>query len=119
MKKVNLAQKLSLFKELWSPRIVGELNDQYVKLAKLKGEFIWHKHENEDELFLILHGQLKILLQDNDEIILNEGEFFIVPKDTEHKTIAEKETHILVFEPKTTLTTGSRSSKKTENLEKI
>jgi mannose-6-phosphate isomerase-like protein (cupin superfamily) len=119
MKKVNLEQKLSLFKEYWSPRIVGELNDQYVKLAKLKGEFIWHKHENEDEMFLVLQGSLIIKIQDNNDFLLDEGEFFIVPRNTEHKTIAEQEVHVLVFEPKTTLTTGSKSSTKTENLEKI
>jgi len=119
MKKVNLEQKLSLFKELWSPRIVGELNDQYVKVAKLKGEFIWHKHENEDEMFLVLHGSLRIKMQNNDDILLEEGEFFIVPRNTEHKTIAEEEVHVVVFEPKTTLTTGSKSKKQTENLEKI
>lgn len=119
MKKVNLKQKLSLFKELWSPRIVGELNDQFVKLAKLKGEFIWHKHEKEDELFLVLQGNLIIKVQDDDDVLLEEGEFFIVPRNTEHKTIAEEETHVLVFEPKTTLTTGSKSVQQTENLERI
>jgi mannose-6-phosphate isomerase-like protein (cupin superfamily) len=119
MKKVNLEQKLSLFKEYWSPRIVGELNDQYVKLAKLKGEFIWHKHENEDEMFLVLQGNLIIKIQDNEEVFLEEGEFFIVPRNTEHKTIAAEEVHVLVFEPKTTLTTGSKSRKKTEKLERI
>lgn len=109
MKKVNIAQKLSLFKEYWSPRIVGELNDQYVKVAKLKGEFIWHKHDKEDELFLVLKGRLEIKLRKQD-IILNEGEFFIVPHGTEHQTIAKEETHILLFEPKTTLITGSATS---------
>jgi mannose-6-phosphate isomerase-like protein (cupin superfamily) len=119
MKKVNLAQKLSLFKEYWSPRIVGELNDQYVKLAKLKGEFIWHKHKNEDELFLVIKAMLKVQLKNDKDILLKEGEFFIVPRDTEHKTIADEETHVLVLEPKSTLTTGSKSRVKTERLEKI
>lgn len=111
MDKVNLEKKLSLFKELWSPRIVGELNDQYVKIAKLKGDFIWHKHDNEDELFLVLKGSLVIKLRKKD-IHLSEGEFFIVPRKVEHKTIAEEETHVLLFEPKTTLITGSTTSEK-------
>lgn len=111
MEKVNLEEKLAKFKEYWSPRIVGELNDQHVKLAKLKGEFIWHKHDNEDELFLVLKGKLEIKMR-HHEVELNPGEFFIVPKKTEHKTIAEEETHVLLFEPKTTLTTGSTISEK-------
>ncbi|HDL18982.1 MAG TPA: cupin domain-containing protein [Bacteroidetes bacterium] len=109
MKKVNIAEKLSLFKEYWRPRIVGELNDQYVKVAKVKGEFIRHKHDKEDELFLILKGSLEIKLR-KQNVILNEGEFFIVPRGVEHKTVAKEETHILLFEPKTTLITGSTTS---------
>lgn len=111
MEKVNVEKKLALFKELWSPRIVGELNDQYVKIAKLKGEFIWHKHDKEDELFFVIKGSLVIKFR-KKEIKLNEGEFFIVPRKLEHKTVAEKETHVLLFEPKTTLTTGSQTSEK-------
>ena len=110
--KVNLAQKLSLFDDLWSPRIVGELNGQYVKLAKIKGEFVWHHHEHEDELFLVVKGRMTIKLPDGD-ISLEEGEFCIVPRGVEHKPVAEKEVHIMLFEPKSTLHTGNVRSEKT------
>jgi len=112
MQKVNLAEKLALFSEQWSPRIVGELNGQYVKLAKVKGEFEWHKHANEDELFLVLAGCLVVKLRDRD-IPLEEGEFFIVPRGVEHKPVAERETHVLLFEPVSTLNTGDRRSDRT------
>ena len=112
MQKVNLAQKLALFSELWSPRIVGELNGQYVKLAKVEGEFEWHKHADEDELFLVLAGCLVIKLRDHD-IRLEEGEFFIVPRGMEHNPVAERETHVLLFEPMSTLNTGDRRSDRT------
>jgi mannose-6-phosphate isomerase-like protein (cupin superfamily) len=112
MQRVNLAQKLTLFSELWSPRIVGELNGQYVKLAKVEGEFEWHKHANEDELFLVLAGCLVIKLRDRD-IRLEEGEFFIVPRGVEHKPVAERETHVLLFEPMSTLNTGDQRSDRT------
>lgn len=105
MEKVNLAEKLSRFDELWSPKIVGELNGQHVKLAKLKGEFVWHRHDAEDELFLVVKGRLCIKLQEMD-VVLEEGEFFIVPRGVEHKPVAEQETHILLFEPASTLHTG-------------
>jgi mannose-6-phosphate isomerase-like protein (cupin superfamily) len=119
MKKVNLAEKLERFEEYWSPRIVGELNDQYVKLVKVKGEFIWHKHDNEDEMFLVLKGRL-VLEMKGETIVLNEGEFFIVPRGVEHKPVAEEETHVLVFEPKTTLNTGEvRNERTVEKLERI
>jgi mannose-6-phosphate isomerase-like protein (cupin superfamily) len=119
MDKVNLAEKLALFSEHWSPKIVGELNGQHVKLAKLKGEFIWHHHDNEDELFLVLRGHLVIKLQDRD-VTLNEGEFFIVPKGVEHKPIAEGEVHVLLLEPASTLNTGNvRNQRTIEHLERI
>jgi len=119
MKKVSLKQKFSLFTEYWTPKIVGELNGQYVKLAKLKGEFVWHKHEDEDEMFLVVKGSLNIELQDL-EIKLEEGEFFIVPKGVEHKPHADEEVHMLLFEPKTTAHTGDVKSKLTvEKLEWI
>ena len=105
MDKVNLAGKLSLFTDYYNPRIVGELNNQHVKLAKLKGEFIWHKHDVEDELFLVIKGKLKMELRDKT-IEINEGEFIIVPRGVEHKPVAEEEVHILLFEPATTLNTG-------------
>lgn len=106
MDKINLDQKFSLFDDHWSPKIVGEFNDAHIKLAKLKGEFIWHHHENEDELFLITKGSLIIKLRDQD-ILLNEGEFFIVPKGVEHKPVADQEVHLILIEPKSTLNTGN------------
>ena len=105
MEKVNLAEKFSLFDEYWSPRIVGELNDSYVKLAKFKGEFMWHKHDAEDELFLVIKGHLLIKLRDR-EIHLDAGEFMIIPRGIEHLPIGDDEAHILLLEPKTTLNTG-------------
>ena len=112
MEKVNLKEKFKLFNELWTPKIVGELNGQYVKLAKTQGEFVWHKHDNEDEFFLIIKGSLTIQLSDRD-IRLQEGEFFIVPRGVEHKPISKEETHVLVFEPKSTLHTGDVKSELT------
>jgi len=119
MDKVNLNQKFKLFNELWTPKIVGELNGQYVKLVKTQGEFVWHKHDDEDEFFLVVKGSLTIRLRDGD-IQLNEGEFYIVPKSVEHKPYAEEEAHILVFEPKSTQHTGDVKSELTvEKLEWI
>ena len=112
MKKVNLSEKFGLFSDLWSPKIVGELNGQHVKLAKLKGEFVWHHHENEDELFLVLRGALAIHLRDR-VVNLSEGEFFIVPKGVEHKPVAEDEAHILLLEPVSTLNTGNVRNERT------
>ncbi len=112
MDKVNLADKFSLFQEYWSPKIVGELNDSHVKLAKLKGEFVWHQHENEDELFLVVKGRLLIKLRDRD-IWLNEGEFTIIPKGVEHLPIADEEAHVLLLEPKSTLNTGNVQNERT------
>lgn len=106
MEKVNLAQKFGLFNDHWSPKIVGELNGQQVKLAKLHGEFVWHHHEDEDELFLVVKGQLTMKLRDGD-IVLNEGEFLIVPRGVEHMPVALEEVHVLLFEPKGTLNTGN------------
>ena len=117
--KVNINNKLSLFNEYWSPKIVGELNGQYVKLAKFKGEFIWHKHDNEDEMFYVIRGKFIIELRDQF-IELDEGEFFIVPKGIEHRPFAEQEVSVLLFEPKTTLNTGNQKNELTrENLQKI
>jgi mannose-6-phosphate isomerase-like protein (cupin superfamily) len=119
MEKVNLAEKFGLFDEYWSPKIVGELNGQHVKLAKLKGEFVWHHHEAEDELFLVVKGQLVIKLREKDAI-LEEGEFFIVPRGVEHKPVAEEEVHVLLFEPKSTSNTGNvRNERTLENLNRI
>lgn len=103
--KVNLNEKLALFSDHWSPRIVGELNGHQVKLAKLKGEFVWHRHEREDEMFLVLAGNLVIRMRDR-EVTLRPGEMFIVPRDTEHQPVAEQEVHVLLLEPAGTLNTG-------------
>ncbi len=110
--KVNLAEKLGLFAEHWSPRIVGELNGQQVKLAKLLGEFTWHHHEDEDELFLVLKGRLTMELRDRT-LILEEGEMFVVPRGVEHRPVAEEEVHVLLFEPASTLNTGNRRDERT------
>ena len=119
MNKVNLGEKFALFDEYWSPRIAGELNGQQVKLAKLKGEFVWHHHEAEDELFLVVKGSLTIQLPDED-VVLREGEFLIIPRGIEHKPVAEQEAHVLLFEPKSTLNTGNvRSEHTIEDLESI
>ena len=104
--KGNLVDKLQQFTEHWSPRIVGELNGQHVKLAKLEGEFPWHHHQHEDELFLVLDGHLTIHLRDRT-VELDEGEFFIVPRGVEHKPVAAVEPHVMLFEPASTLNTGN------------
>ncbi|USQ15229.1 cupin domain-containing protein (plasmid) [Legionella lytica] len=109
MKKVNLAEKFNLFNEHWSPYIVGELNGQYVKLAKFKGEFMWHSHAKEDELFLVVKGTLRIEFRDGI-VTLNEGEFYIVPKGVEHKPVADEEAHVMLLEPKSTEQTGGIES---------
>ena len=112
MPKVNLAQKFGLIKEYWSPKIAGQLNGQYVKLAKFKGEFVWHQHEKEDELFLVTKGRLIIQLRDGD-VSLAEGEFFIVPAGVEHKPVAQEEVHALMLEPISTLNTGNVTNERT------
>ncbi|MEO6254054.1 MAG: cupin domain-containing protein [Ferruginibacter sp.] len=119
MQKVNLAEKLSLFNDHYNPRIVGELNGQQVKLVKLKGEFIWHSHEHEDELFLVIKGKLKMEYRDRT-VEINEGEFIIVPHGVEHKPAADEEVHILLFEPASTLNTGDVQNEMTRaTLDKI
>src|SRR5712692_11171130 len=112
MEKINIADKFSLFQEYWSPKIAGELNDSYIKLVKLKGEFVWHHHDTEDELFLVIKGRLLIKLRDRD-IFLEEGEFVIIPRGVEHLPIAENEAHVVLLEPKTTLNTGNVRDEKT------
>ena len=116
MKKINLQEKFALFQEHWTPKIIGELNNQQVKLAKVKGEFVWHDHAHEDELFLVIKGQLKMVLE-KEEILLNEGELFIVPRGIQHKPVAEEECWILLFEPKETKHTGIVQSELTKNEE--
>ncbi len=119
MEKVNLAHKFSLFEDHWSPKIAGEINDSYLKLVKFKGEFVWHHHEAEDELFLVVKGRFLVKLRDRD-IWLEEGEFVIVPRGVEHKPIAEEEPLVLLLEPKSTLNTGNvRDEKTVADLERI
>ncbi len=115
---VDLANKFNLFQEPWHPKIVGELNDSYVKLAKLKGEFVWHHHDNEDELFLVVKGTLVIKLRDRD-LTIHEGEFVIIPKGVEHLPVAEEEVHVLLLEPKSTLNTGNVQNERTVEAEWI
>jgi mannose-6-phosphate isomerase-like protein (cupin superfamily) len=110
--KVNLAEKLGRFADTWSPKIVGEINDAYVKLVKLKGEFIWHHHDHEDEMFLVVKGRLLMRLRDRD-IHLGEGEFVIIPRGVEHLPVADDECHVLLLEPKTTLNTGQVTNERT------
>lgn len=114
MKKVNVFEKLDQFSDHWNPRIVGELNGQQVKLAKLKGDFIWHSHRDEDEMFFILKGTLKIEFRDR-MVELNENEFFIIPRGVAHKPIATEEVHIMLFEPTSTRHTGEESHHLTNN----
>ncbi len=109
---VNLADKFSRFSEYWSPKIAAELNDNYVKLVKVKGEFVWHQHEHEDELFLVVKGRLLVKLRDRD-IWLNEGELAVIPKGVEHCPVAEEEAHVLLLEPKTTVNTGEERNERT------
>ena len=106
MTKVNIKEKLSSFEEMYVPKIVGELNGQYVKLVKFKGPYIMHKHDQEDELFWVLRGSFTMKYEDHEEVI-NEGEFVIVPRGVEHCPVAEEECHVALFEPSSTLNTGS------------
>ena len=105
MEKVNINQKLSLLNEYWQPKIIGELNEQHIKLAKFKGEFIWHKHDSEDEMFFVVRGSFTMKLRDKI-VELNEGEFFIVPRGIEHKPVADEEVSVMLFEPKSIIRTG-------------
>lgn len=112
MDKVNLAEKLTHIDAYWSPRLVAELNGQHVRLAKVKGEFVWHQHESEDELFLVLRGRLVIELRDR-RVELGEGDLFVVPRGVEHRPVAEEEVHLLLFEPASTRNTGNVTSERT------
>lgn len=112
MTKVNIGEKLSLFSELWSPKIVGELNGQYVKLVKFQGPFVWHHHDSEDEMFLVVKGRFRIEFEGRNEWI-EEGEFIIVPRGVEHKPVADEEAHVLLFEPVSTLNTGNIENERT------
>lgn len=119
MEKVNINEKLSLFSEHWEPKIVGELNGQMIKLVKFKDAFVWHHHETEDELFLVIKGRMLMEFRDRSEWV-EEGEFIIVPHGIEHRPVAPEETHVLLFEPATTLNTGNAESDlRQEVLERI
>jgi len=119
MEKINIAEKLNQFSDHWNPRIIGELNGQHIKAVKLKGEFIWHHHDHEDELFLVIKGVLKMEFRDRTEII-KPGEFIIVNRGVEHKPVADEEVEILLFEPASTLNTGNIENERTKKqLEKI
>lgn len=119
MDTINLLEKFGLFNEHWSPKVVGELNGQEVKLVKFQGEFVWHHHDNEDELFLVVKGSFEMEFRDKT-VIVKEGEFLIVPKGVAHRPIAKEEVWVLLFEPASTLNTGNVTNEKTKTqLEKI
>jgi mannose-6-phosphate isomerase-like protein (cupin superfamily) len=112
MEKVNLEEKLSKIKEYWNPKIIGELNDSYVKAVKIKGEFVWHHHDHEDEMFLVVKGRLRMRFRDRD-VMVSPSEFIIVPKGVEHLPVADEEVHIVLLEPKSTLNTGNVQNERT------
>lgn len=116
MDKINLEEKLKFFNDYWSPKIIGELNDSYLKIVKLKGEFVWHHHDNEDEMFFVINGTLIMRLKEDNtvkEIKVERGELIIIPKGVEHMPFAEEETQVMLIEPKTTLNTGNINNEKT------
>ncbi len=115
---IHLSQKFAQIPEYWKPRIAGEVNDNYVKLVKLKGEFVWHQHALEDELFLVLQGRLVIQLRDG-ELTLDPGDFVVIPRGVEHRPVAQEEVHCLLLEPKTTLNTGNVQNERTVEAEWI
>ena len=119
MQSINIAEKFGKFQDHWNPRIIGELNDCHVKAVKIKGPFVWHHHENEDELFLVVKGTLRMRFRDHDELI-REGEFIIVPRGVEHLPVGDEEVHIILLEPKNTLNTGNIENERTvRELERI
>jgi mannose-6-phosphate isomerase-like protein (cupin superfamily) len=119
MNTVNLKNKFNLFSDRWKPRIIGEVNDCYLKAVKVKGDFVWHHHENEDELFLVVKGTLRMKFRDH-EAVIKEGEFIIVPRGVAHCPVADEEAHIVLIEPKSTLNTGNVTNERTvAQLERI
>ena len=112
MEKINLEQKLSLIEEHWSPKIIGEVNDVYIKLVKFQGDFIWHHHETEDELFFVVKGTMVMKLRSGD-VAVGEGEFIIIPRGVEHMPVADEEVFLMLIEPKSTLNTGNIESERT------
>jgi len=119
VEKVNIAEKLAMFSEHWTPKVVGELNGQHAKLVKLLGEFVWHRHDDEDELFLVVKGRFRMEFRDRN-VWIEEGEFVVVPRGVEHRPVADEEAHILLFEPASTLNTGSAGGELTASeLERV
>jgi len=119
VQEINVAEKFKEIEDYWNPRIVAELNGQHVKLAKLKGEFVWHHHENEDEMFLVVKGRLRMEFR-SKQAWVDEGEFIVIPRGMEHRPVAEDEVHVLLFEPASTLNTGNvRNERTREKLERI
>ena len=119
IRKVNLSETFARFQEHWKPKIVGEVNDSLVKLVKFKGEFVWHHHDTEDELFLVVKGRMRMQLRTGD-IVVNPGEFIIIPHGVEHKPVADEETEVMLFEPNSTLNTGNvRNERTVPQLERL
>jgi mannose-6-phosphate isomerase-like protein (cupin superfamily) len=119
MQSVNLDEKFGKFQDFWNPRVIGELNDCHVKAVKIKGEFMWHHHDHEDEMFLVVKGTLRMRFRDRD-VLVREGEFIIVPHGVEHMPVGEQEVHMVLLEPKTTLNTGNVDNERTvRELERI
>jgi mannose-6-phosphate isomerase-like protein (cupin superfamily) len=119
MQSVNLEQKFCKFQDFWNPRVIGELNDCHVKAVKIKGEFVWHHHDHEDEMFLVIKGTLRMRFRDRD-VLVRDGEFIIVPRGVEHMPVAGEEVHMVLLEPKTTLNTGNVENERTvRELERI
>jgi mannose-6-phosphate isomerase-like protein (cupin superfamily) len=112
IQKINVAEKFSRITEQWSPRLLAEVNDMAVKAARLQGEFVWHSHEHEDELFFVVHGTLRLLLRDG-EVVLGPGEMVVIPRGVEHLPVADEEVHVLLFEPRSTLNTGNVRNERT------
>jgi mannose-6-phosphate isomerase-like protein (cupin superfamily) len=120
MRKINIKQSLDTFTDMWSPKIVGEVNDSYVKLVKFQGEFVWHHHDAEDEMFLVVKGRMLMKLRDAEDITVEEGEFIIIPRGVEHMPVADEEAHVLLFEPRSTLNTGNvRNERTVAELERL
>ena len=119
MNKINIAEKFSRINEMWSPKILGEVNDSYIKAVKFIGEFVWHHHENEDEMFMVISGELRMKFRDREEMV-GPGEFIVVPRGVEHLPVSDQETQVLLFEPKSTLNTGNvRNEGTLAELEKL
>jgi len=119
MNKINIAEKFSRINEMWSPKILGEVNDSYIKAVKFIGEFVWHHHENEDEMFMVISGELRMKFRDREEMV-GPGEFIVVPRGVEHLPVSDQETQVLLFEPKSTLNTGNvRNERTLAELEKL